>query len=219
MKSLIILLSISSILFSCISVQEAANVVEITQAHTRIAIMPIQASVERKIWMTQEKYLEVTQSKSEETQQRIYRNLEFYGRNGTLVAEVMSPDEVNSLLHGAGYPNTNLNNNALCSLLRVDALIFGRINVIEPISEAAAMAMTSVNSNFTPITNIVELNLMLYDAKSGKQIWESQQVNRGQLGSIKENMQRKACRRAVRNLPYNLKKRRYKKAYALLNGF
>jgi hypothetical protein len=81
------------------------------------------------------------------------------------------------------------------------------------------MAINSVNTNMTPITNIVELNLILYDVKTGKQIWDSQQVNRGQLGSIKENMQRKVCRRAVRNMPYNLKKRRYKKAYQTLNGF
>jgi hypothetical protein len=219
MKLIIILLSISSLLFACVSVQEAQNVVELTQAHTRIAVMPIQASVERKIWMTQEKHLELNRLKSEETQQRIYRYLEFYSRNGSLVAEVMAPDEVNSLLHGAGYPETNLNNNALCSLLHVDAIIYGRINVIEPISEAAAMAINSVNTNMTPITNIVELNLILYDVKTGKQIWDSQQVNRGQLGSIKENMQRKVCRRAVRNMPYNLKKRRYKKAYQTLNGF
>jgi hypothetical protein len=40
----------------------------------------------------------------------------------------------------------------------------------------------------------------------------------GQYGSIKENMQRKAIRRMVRNVPHTLKKRRYKKAYQELNG-
>jgi hypothetical protein len=69
------------------------------------------------------------------------------------------------------------------------------------------------------ITNIVELTLNLYDANSATQIWNTQQINRGQMGSIKENMQRQVCRRAVRNLPYNLKKNRYKKAYREMNGF
>jgi hypothetical protein len=55
---------------------------------------------------------------------------------------------------------------------------------------------------------------MLYDAKSGWQIWSSEEVNRGQMGSIKENMQRQVCRRAILNLPHTLKKRRYKKAYS-----
>jgi hypothetical protein len=123
------------------------------------------------------------------------------------------------MLHGAGYPNTNLNNNALCSLLHVDAIIYGQIEILEPISEAAAMAFSSMNSNTTLITNIVELDLMLYDANSATQIWDSEQINRGQMGSIKENMQKQVCRRAVRNMPYNLKKNRYKKAYREMNGF
>ncbi|MFM7644649.1 MAG: hypothetical protein ACKO5N_07670, partial [Sphingomonadales bacterium] len=74
-------------------------------------------------------------------------------------------------------------------------------------------------SNMMIITNIVNLDLSLYDAKSGQQIWNTEQVNQGQMGSIKENMQRQVCRRAVRNLPYTLKKRRYKKAYATMSGF
>ena len=41
---------------SCVSVQEAPNVVEVTQSHTRIAVLPIQATVERKIWMNQEAF-------------------------------------------------------------------------------------------------------------------------------------------------------------------
>ncbi|MEN9969393.1 MAG: hypothetical protein RIR94_1591 [Bacteroidota bacterium] len=219
MKAILLLFFLSTLLFSCISIQEAPNVVEISQMHQRIAVLPIEARVERKIWMTQEKYLELNQFKSEETQQRIYRYLQFYSRNGSLHAEVMSPEEVNSLLYGAGYPNKKLNNTDLCSLLQVDAIIYGQIEILEPISEAAAMAYSSMNNNVTPITNIVELDLFLYDAKSAIQIWDSEQINRGQMGSIKESMQKQVCRKAVRNLPYNLKKNRYKKAYRELNGF
>ncbi|MFM7005946.1 MAG: hypothetical protein ACKOWX_01700 [Flavobacteriales bacterium] len=218
MKKILFILSLSVFLFSCISIQEAQNVVELSQAHQRIAVIPIKANVERKIWMNQEKHAELCQIKSEETQQRIDRYLQFYSRNGSLHAEIMPVDEVNSLLHGAGYPNTMLTNNDLCSLLQVDAIIYGRIEVLEPISEAAAMMLSSSNTMVTPITNIVELNLFLYDAKSAKTIWDSGQINRGQVGSIKENMQRQVCRRAVRNMPYNLKKRRYKKAYRTLYG-
>lgn len=202
------------LLTSCISIQEAANVVEITQTHNRIAVLPIQATIERKIWMNQEKYAELNRIKSEQTQQRIYSQLEFYSRNGSIHAEIMSPDEVNALLHGSGYPNTALNNNALCSLLQVDAFIYGNILVLEPMNEATAMMLNSANPNFNAITNIVQLNLMLFDAKIGAQIWSSEEVNRGQMGSFKENMQRQVCRRAIRNLPHTLKKRRYKKAYA-----
>ena len=192
----------------CISIQEAPNVVELSQAHNRIAILPIQATIERKIWMNQEKYTELNRIKSEQTQQRLYHQLEFYSRSGSVHAEIMSPDEVNAMLHGAGYPNSALNNNALCSLLQVDALVYGNIQVLEPMNEATAMMLNSANPNFNAITNIVQLNLMVYDAKSGRQIWSSEE------GSIKENMQRQVCRRAIRNLPHTLKKRRYKKAYS-----
>lgn len=219
MKPILLLLFLSTLLFSCISIQEIPAVVEISQLHQRIAVLPISATVERKIWMNQEKYLELNRLKSEETQQRVCRYLEFYSRNGSLHAEVMSQEEVNSLLHGAGYPNAALNNNALCSLLQVDAVIYGTIQVLEPINEATALMLNSANSNVTAITNIVQLNLVLYDAKSATQIWNSEQINQGQMGSIKENMQKQVCRKAVRNLPYNLKKNRYKKAYRELNGF
>lgn len=219
MKKLFLLLLSTYLLVSCVSVQEAQNVVELTQSHNRIAILPIQAMVERKIWMNQEKYDELCRIKSEETQQRLYRQLEYYSRSGALHAELMSPDEVNSILFGAGYPNTNLNNNALCSLLQVDAIIYGNIQVREPISEAAAVMLNNMASNSMMITNIINLDLSLYDAKQGQQIWHTEQVNQGQMGSIKENMQRQVCRRAVRNLPYALKKRRYKKAYATMSGF
>ena len=219
MKKLFLLLLSTYLLVSCVSVQEAQNVVELTQSHNRIAILPIQAMVERKIWMNQEKYDELCRIKSEETQQRLYRQLEYYSRSGALHAELMSPDEVNSILFGAGYPNTNLNNNALCSLLQVDAIIYGNIQVREPISEAAAVMLNNMASNSMMITNIINLDLSLYDAKLGQQIWHTEQVNQGQMGSIKENMQRQVCRRAVRNLPYTLKKRRYKKAYATMSGF
>lgn len=219
MKKLFLLLFSTYLLVSCVSVQEAQNVVELTQSHNRIAILPIQAMVERKIWMNQEKYDELCRIKSEETQQRLFRQLEYYSRSGALHAELMSPDEVNSILFGAGYPNTNLNNNALCSLLQVDAIIYGNIQIREPISEATAVMLNNMVSNSMMITNIVNLDLSLYDAKLGQQIWHTEQVNQGQMGSIKENMQRQVCRRAVRNLPYTLKKRRYKKAYATMSGF
>lgn len=219
MIKLFLLLLSTYLLVSCVSVQEAQNVVELTQSHNRIAILPIQAMVERKIWMNQEKYDELCRIKSEETQQRLFRQLEYYSRSGALHAELMSPDEVNSILFGAGYPNTNLNNNALCSLLQVDAIIYGNIQIREPINEATAVVLNSMTSNTMMITNIVNLDLSLYDAKQGQQIWHTEQVNQGQMGSIKENMQRQVCRRAVRNLPYTLKKRRYKKAYATMSGF
>lgn len=219
MKQLFFLLSLITLLASCVSVQEVPDVVGISQMHNRIAVLPIDAHIERKVWMNQEKYLELNRLKSEETQQRVYRYLQFYSRNGSLHAEVLSPEEVNSMLHGAGYPNANLNNDALCSLLQVDAIIYGQIQISEPISEAAAMAITSMNNNMAPITNIVELDLKMYDAKSATIIWDSDQINRGQMGSIKENMQKQVCRRAVRNMPYNLKKKRYKKAYREMNGF
>jgi hypothetical protein len=218
MIKLFLFLGLTVILSACVSVQEAPNIVNLTQEHTRIAIMPITATIERKIWMNQDKYNELCRIKSEETQQRLYRQLSFYARSGALHAELMTPDEVNAILFGAGYPITPKTNNDLCSLLHVDALVFGNIQVLEPISEATAIIIKSANPNFTAITNVVHLNLSIYDAKRAEQIWNGQTSLNGQYGSIKENMQRKAIRRMVRNVPHTLKKRRYKKAYQELNG-
>ena len=66
MKKYFLLVSLILLLVSCIAIQEAQNVVEISQQHQRIAVVPIRANVERKLWMTQEKHAELNQLKSEE---------------------------------------------------------------------------------------------------------------------------------------------------------
>ena len=82
MKKLFFFFVLNLLFASCVSVQEAPNVVEVSQTHTRIAIMPITATLERKIWMNQDKYNELCRLKSEETQQRLYRQLSYYSRDG-----------------------------------------------------------------------------------------------------------------------------------------
>ena len=63
MKQLINFFSLILILSSCVAVQEVADVVPITQNHQRVAVLPISATVERKIWMNNEKYLELCKKK------------------------------------------------------------------------------------------------------------------------------------------------------------
>lgn len=212
MNKLLLLFPLLGLLLSCVSVQEVPNVVSLSQSHTRVAILPIKATVERKIWMSNEKYLELCQKKSEEIQLRLYKQFAFYNRDGRMQAEVMSPDEVNAMLFGIDFPNKTFNNSELCSLLHVDAIIWGNIDIREPVSEAAAIALSN-NSWFIPITNMVEINLYLYDKTTNSQIWSVNSSRSGQLGSIKRKMQMDVCRRSVRNSPYNLKKRKYKKAF------
>jgi hypothetical protein len=121
------------------------------------------------------------------------------------------------MLFGIGFPEKSISNTELCSLLRVDALVWGNIDIREPVSEAAAMALSN-NGWFMPITNFVEINLRLYDNQTDAQIWSANTSISGQLGSLKRKMQMDVCRRATRNIPYNIKKKRYKKAYQQLNG-
>lgn len=218
MKRLLYFFTLVILFSSCVAVQEVPNVVQLTQNHSRIAVMPIRATVERKIWMSNEKYLDLCQKKSEEIQQRVFRQLDHYSRDGRLHAEVMAPEDVNAMLYGIGFPTTTFTNTDLCSLLQVDAIIWGNIDIREPVSEAAAMALSN-NSWFIPITNLVEINLKLYDNQTDTQLWSVYCRRSGQLGSLKRKMQMDVCRRATRNIPYNIKKRKYKKAYLnLQNG-
>ncbi|MFM6946200.1 MAG: hypothetical protein ACKOWW_03605 [Flavobacteriales bacterium] len=217
MKRLFYFFTLTLLFSSCVAVKEVPDVVAITQNHSRIAVMPIRATVERKIWMSNEKYLDLCQKKSEEIQLRVYRQLEHYGRDGRIHAEIMAPDEVNSMLFGIGFPNTSLTNFELCSLLQVDALVWGNIDIREPVSEAAAMALSN-NSWIIPITNQVEITLKLYDRQTDTQLWSAYTSRSGQMGSLKRKMQMDVCRRATRNIPYNIKKKKYKKAYLNLQS-
>jgi len=216
MKLLFYFFTLVLLFSSCVAVQEAPNVVQLTQNHNRVAVLPIRATVERKIWMSNEKYLDLCQKKSEEIQLRVFRQLDHYNRDGRLHAEIMAPDEVNSMLFGIGFPNTQFTNTELCSLLRVDAIIWGNIDIREPVSEAAAFALS--NSWLIPITNQVEITLRLYDNQTDTQLWSAYTSRSGQLGSLKRKMQMDVCRRATRNIPYNIKKRKYKKAYVILQS-
>lgn len=218
MKRLLYFFTLVILFSSCVAVQEVPNVVQLTQNHSRIAVMPIRATVERKIWMSNEKYLDLCQKKSEEIQLRVYRQLERYSRDARLHAEVMTPDDVNAMLFGIGFPEKQFSNTELCSLLQVDAIIWGNIDIREPVSEAAAMALSN-SSWIIPITNQVEITLKLYDNPTDTQLWSAYTSRSGQLGSLKRKMQMDVCRRATRNIPYNIKKRKYKKAYLnLQNG-
>lgn len=218
MKRLLYFFTLVILFSSCVAVQEVPNVVQLTQNHSRIAVMPIRATVERKIWMSNEKYLDLCQKKSEEIQLRVFRQLERYSRDGRLHAEVMTPDDVNAMLFGIGFPEKQFSNTELCSLLQVDAIIWGNIDIREPVSEAAAMALSN-SSWIIPITNQVEITLKLYDNPTDMQLWSAYTSRSGQLGSLKRKMQMDVCRRATRNIPYNIKKRKYKKAYLnLQNG-
>ncbi len=217
MKRLLYFFTLVILFSSCVAVQEVPNVVQLTQNHSRIAVLPIRATVERKIWMSNEKYLDLCQKKSEEIQLRVFRQLDHYARDGRLHAEIMAPDEVNSMLFGIGFPTTQFTNTELCSLLQVDAIVWGNIDIREPVSEAAAMALSN-NSWIIPITNQVEITLKLYDSQTDAQLWSAYTSRSGQLGSLKRKMQMDVCRRATRNIPYNIKKKKYKKAFLILQN-
>jgi hypothetical protein len=212
MNKLLFITLLSIIFSSCVSVQEVSNVVQLTQNHQRIAVMPIKATVERKIWMTPEKYQDLCNKKSEEIQSRVYRHLAYFSRTGRMAAEVMAPEEVKSMLFGIGFPNQFYSNTDLCSLLHVDAIIWGNIDIKEPVNEATALALSN-NTWLAPVTNYVRIDLKLYDLQTDTEIWNAFTSRSGQLGSLKKKMQMDVCRRVSKNMPYNIKKRRYKKAY------
>jgi hypothetical protein len=213
MKNLFLLIFTLSVVTSCVQVREVKDVVTLTQNVQRIAVLPLKTTLEHKIWMKEDKYQDLCHEKSEQLQAKLIKQLEFYQRSGKLPAEIMPADEVNALLFGANYPKTPLNDIELCQLLHVDAILIGDISILEPVSEGAAIAINSLsNGNVSAMTNYVQMTLRLATATQTQSIWSASTASSGYLGSNKHFMVNRVIRRVVRNMPYNLRKPRYKKA-------
>lgn len=199
-------------LVSCVQMNYIKDVVPITQKHQIIAVLPPITTIERKIWMSDDKYRELTIQKQNELQKKLIKSFEFRFKNGTSFVEIMDVQLTNDVVTPLGYPQVQFSPGELCKRLNVDAVVESRIDIREPTNELTALVFQN-NGMSNLYTNTLNLKATLYDTLHSVPLWELVDVRFGYLGSIKSAMQRKSISRTTRNSPYNIKKNPFKKLY------
>lgn len=199
-------------LVSCVQMNYIKDVVPITQKHQIIAVLPPITTIERKIWMSDDKYRELTIQKQNELQKKLIKSFEFRFKNGTSFVEIMDVQLTNDVVTPLGYPQVQFSPGELCKRLNVDAVVESRIDIREPTNELTALVFQN-NGMLNLYTNTLSLKATLYDTLHSVPLWDCVDVRYGYLGSIKSAMQRKSINRTTRNSPYNIKKNPFKKLY------
>lgn len=197
---------------SCVSVDYIPNIIKTTQKHHAIAVLPPRTTIERKIWMSDDRFNELTLQKQRQLQEQIIRSFTRRMNEGKCFVEVIDLDYTNDIVLPAGYNEGVISPKELCKLLRVDAVLESNVQILEPVSEATAIFFQQATGS-TLITNSISLRASLLDTLWNVPIWNLTTMNTGGIGSIKQLMLAKVIRRTTRNTPYNIKKNPYRKLY------
>ena len=132
---LVILLFLSS----CVSVDYLPHIIKITQKHHAIAVLPPRTTIERKIWMTDDRFNELTLQKQSQLQEQLIRSFARRMNEGKCFVEVLDMSSTNDIVLPAGYNEGRIAPRELCKLLKVDAVVESNIQILEPVSEATAI--------------------------------------------------------------------------------
>jgi len=199
-------------LSSCVSVDYLPHIIKITQKHHAIAVLPPRTTIERKIWMTDDRFNELTLQKQSQLQEQLIRSFARRMNEGKCFVEVLDMSSTNDIVLPAGYNEGRIAPRELCKLLKVDAVVESNIQILEPVSEATAIFFQQATGT-TLITNSITLRASLIDTLGNAPIWNLTAIKNGTLGSFKQIMLNKVIRRTTRNTPYNIKKNPYRRLY------
>lgn len=177
-----------------------------------MAVLPPRTTIERKIWMTDDRYEELTRLKQAQLQDQLIRSFNRRINEGKCFIEVLDINTTNDVALPAGYNEGKISPRDLCKLLKVDAVFESSVQILEPVSEATALFFQQATGT-TLITNSLILNASLIDSLGTAPIWTLNASKFGALGSVKAIMLNKVIRRTTRNTPYNIKKNPYRKLY------
>ena len=208
-----ILIFLQVVLFSsCVTVNYVDNIIPITQKHHVIAVVPPRVTLERKIWMSDDNFKEITLKKQTKLHDQLVRSFQRRINEGRCFVEVLDPNATAYLAFSDGYNEGRIPPKELCKLLKVDAVLTTSIQILEPVSEFTAIFFQQT-SGTTLVTNSIVLNASLVDTLGTSPIFTLNAFKNGTLGSVKEVMLNKIIRRTTRNTPYNTKKNPYRKLY------
>jgi len=128
--------------------------------------------------------------------------------------KILGADLIRSKIEDAGIEISDsigyfqLDNNELCEVLDVDAVLFSEFIVRRPTSVGTSVGVAVARSLLLPgigfgtTTNWIQGNLFLYDRKTGKEVWSYEHKMKGDFLTTKKGVQQSLMRNIAKKLPY-----------------
>lgn len=180
----------------------------IAEGHEEIAIIPFDASITlgplKMMETSPEQLAKMEESEGEDIQFAMYSWFLKRAKRGSLKVKVQSPSETNAKLKKAGITHETYDEytpTELAELLGVDAVVVGSIEADKPISEGASIALGLLAGIHTN-TNLVTVNLFIYNGVDGDLLINYNKAVSGSVGSSPENLVNKLMRKASRRIAY-----------------
>ena len=104
-----------------------------------MAVLPPRVTLERKIWMSDEKFTELTMKKQTKLHDQLVRSFHRRINEGRCFVEVLDPNATAYLAFSDDYNQGRITSKELCKLLNVDAVFATSIQILEPVSEFTAL--------------------------------------------------------------------------------
>ena len=211
MKKLIILflgVILATQVFSQTHLYENPDFEQIAEGHEEIAIIPFNASITlgplQMMEISADQLAQMEEAEGEDIQFAMYSWFLKRAKRGSLKVKVQSPSETNAKLKQAGLSYETYDEytpSELAELLGVDAVVMGSLETDKPISEGASIAL-SLLSGIRTSTNLVAVNLFIYNGIDGDLLINYHKAVSGSVGSSPENLVNTLMRKASRRIAY-----------------
>jgi hypothetical protein len=194
--------------FSQTHLYENPDFERIAEGHEEIAIIPFNTSITlgplqmREI--SADQLAQMEEAEGEDIQFAMYSWFLKRAKRGSLKVKVQSPSETNAKLKKAGLTYDTFDEytpTELAELLGVDAVVMGSLESDKPISEGASIALGLLAGIYTN-TNLVAVNLFIYNGMDGDLLINYHKAVSGSVGSSPENLVNTLMRKASRRIAY-----------------
>lgn len=177
---------------------------KIAKTHKIFAILPPDVSIEpnKKVDSLARKKLEKIESL--DFQKTLYSYILKRKETAEIIQEIQSIDSTNFYLNKINYPEKNISNEELCSVLGVDGIVITNLYTDDIMSEAAVIAIAILSPGHGLFrTNSIRGAVNLYDCYNKKMIWNYYHKLSGTVGSDTNSLAKSFLYLIAKKLPYN----------------
>ncbi len=204
MKSLkpqILFLLVVFTLSSCAKIFYSPDAYTLAQSHDNIAIIPPTVSIAANKKVDAESMKEQQKTESLNFQKEMYAWMLKRKMQGNIDQEIQETETTNAKLKNAGYPETPLTTEEICTLLGVDGIMTSNYSLSKPMSDGAAVAMV-ILVGASGATNEVHVSLSISDCTNKKLIYNYDHKFSGSMGSSPSRLVDGLMRAASKKMPY-----------------
>ena len=206
--ALLIVFVLSNSLISCgPQIYTNANFRKVESQHKTVAIIPFDVLIDIKRLpkgITHENIKEQQKSTGYSVQNSVYSYLLREQSRDKYSIEFQDIDKTNALLTEAGLTYEDLKNKSkeqICQLLKVDAVIGGKVITSRPMSDGAAIALGLLVGAWGS-TNKTQASVTIHEAANGSLLWKYDYEANGSIGSSSQSLTNALMKNVSKKFPY-----------------